>query len=296
MVLGVLAALVSAPSSAAVAVLAADAPGLLPGAREPLEAAIHTAVVAAGFEAQPQARTARFIKDAVDAGLDCSLVDDECALRAGIAAGADGVIVPQVRRVGERTVVVLRWLALSTTPRTAAATIDDTDTAGSLLALARRLQDPAAAPSTVLPILLGLEPADAIVVVAAATESATLVNGHVWLDPGPHTLHIAAAGHDTAHIDVVVAADALPASQRITLKKGFPALAGIGLGLAGVGGVLVVGGGIGAGICEVVLSSALEPTTRSSVSNTGRLLVTTAVAGIVVAAVGGTLVFVGLSE
>ncbi len=285
----------STSSRASVAVLPADGPGLLPGAKEALDRGIIVAVKAAGIDLQPPERTARFIKDAVDAGLDCNLVDDECALRAGVAAGADGVIVPQVRRVGDRTVVVLRWLSLSETPpRAAAAVLDDTDTAASLLALAKRLQDPAAAPVTPLPLKLELAPVDAVVTVDDGDTAA--VGGTVWLAPGPHVLRVAADGYEAVVVNVDVPADSLLPDQRVLLVKSFPVVAGVGLGMVGVGGVLLVGGAIGAAITEGVLQSPLEPAVRDTVTTTGRLFFAVGVAGAVVAAVGGTLAIVGLSE
>ena len=278
--------------------LPADGPGLLPGAKESLDQGINVAVKAAGIDLQPPERTARFIKDAVDAGLDCNLVDDECALRAGVAAGADGVIVPQVRRVGERTVVVLRWLSLAgAAPRAAAAVLDDADSAASLLALARRLQDPQSAPTTTLPLKLELEPKEALVTVdGRLRDQAEIAGGYVWLPPGPHLIRVSADGHEATEIAVDVPTDMLLADRRVVLIKSFPVMAGVGLGLVGVGGILVVGGGIGASLAEMVLQSALEPPVRDTVTTTGRVLFGAAVAGVVVAAVGGTLAIVGLSE
>lgn len=295
-----LSVLASSSSRAAVAVLPADAPGLLPGAREALDTGIHAAVVAAGIDVQPQARTARFIKDAVEAGLDCSLVDDECAQRAGVAAGADGVLVPQVRRVGDRTVVVLRWLVLEQPVRAAAAALDDTDVAGSLLALAKRLQDPTAAPATALPVPLAIVPRDnAHVLVDGADVVPQQLGGGddvVWLTPGTHTIAVSAPGYAAVDVIVPVPADKLLEPQRITLVKGFPVLAGAGIGTAIVGGVLLVGGGVGAGICEALLSGPQAPETRAGIATTGRVFVGAAIAGAVVAAAGGTLIVVGLSE
>ena len=291
------AVLTSSSSFAAVAVLPADGPGLLPGAKESLDAGINVAVKAAGIEAQPQERTARFIKDAVDAGLDCNLADDECALRAGVAAGADGVIVPQVSRIGERTVMVLRWLSLTgEAPRAAAAVLDDTDTAGSLTALARRLRDPQSAPSTPLPLKLELDPATAVVTVDDGAGPVAFVEGHVWLPPGAHVIHVSADGYEGTEVAVEVPTDALLADRRVVLVKSFPVVAGVGLGLVGVGGILLVGGGIGAGLAEIVLQSALEPPARDTVTTAGRVSFGVAVVGVIVAAVGGTLAIVGLSE
>lgn len=285
----------SAPVTAAVAILPADAPGLLPGAKEGFDAGIRKAVVAAGFDAQPVDRTARFIKEAVAAGLDCNLVEDDCALRAGVAAGADGVIAPQIRRVGERTVVVLRWLALDTQARGAAAVLDDANPQSTLLGLAQRLQNTEAAPVTALPVKLVTDPEDATVDVDGLPVE-RLPSGHVWLVPGQHTVRASASGRASREITVDVPADRLLDEQRLTLERGFPVIAGVGFGLLGVGGIVFATGAAGAGIAEAVLQGALEPDVRSSVTTTGQAMVVVGAVGAALAAVGGVLAVVGLSE
>ncbi len=277
------------------AILPADAPGLLPGAKEGLDAGIRTAVIAAGFDAQPADRTARFIKEAVAAGLDCNLVDDDCALRAGVAAGTDGVIAPQIRRVGNRTVVVLRWLALDVQARGAAAVLDDTSPANALLALAKRLQTPDAAPVTVLPVKLIVEPADATIDVDGAPVE-RLPSGHVWLAPGQHVLRASASGHASRELVLDVPADRVLDDQRLVLDRGFPVLAGVGFGMLAVGGIVLATGAAGAGIAEGVLAGSLEPDVRTSVTMTGQIMFGIGVAGAAVAAIGGVCAVVGLSE
>jgi hypothetical protein len=146
--------------AAAVAVLSAEAPGLLHGAREALDANIHGTLASAGVDVLPLDRTARFIKDAADACLACSLTEDDCALRAAVAAGADAVVVPRVVRIDDRVVMVLRQLSLDGAPAGGAAGIveEAPGVAPGLTALARRLRDPTAAPPTPLPLPLAVEP------------------------------------------------------------------------------------------------------------------------------------------
>lgn len=287
------------PAAAAVAVLSAEAPGLLPGARETLDASIHRALAGAGVDVLPLDRTARFIKDAVDAGLSCSLTEDDCALRAAVAAGADAVVVPRVVRVDNRVVMVLRQLALDgSAPRGAAGVVEEGPGAdASLLQLARRLKDPAAAPETPLPVPLTVEPADAVLTVdGRLQDSRELKAGVLWLGPGAHLVRASAPGHEAADIVVDVRADALPEPRTLTLQRGFPALAGVGIGVAAVSGVIAGAGAVGAGVAEALLSQPLEPGLRETTQTTGRLFVGAAVVGLVGIAAGATLAVVGFNE
>lgn len=289
----------SAPAAAAVAVLSAEAPGLLPGAREALDATIHRALVGAGVDVLPLDRTARFIKDAVDAGLSCSLTEDDCALRAAVAAGADAVVVPRVVRVDNRVVMVLRQLSLDGAPARGAAGVVEEGPGGdaSLLALARRLKDPAAAPDTPLPVPLMVEPADAVLTVdGRLQDSRELRAGVLWLAPGAHLVRASAPGHDAADIVIDVRGDTLPEPRTLTLQRGFPALAAVGIGVAAVSGVIAGAGAVGAGVAEALLAQPLEPALRETTQTTGRVFVGAAIVGIVGIAGGATLAVVGFNE
>jgi hypothetical protein len=285
----------STSALAAVAILPADAPGLLPGAKESLDTGIRKAIVAGGFDAQPVERTARFIKEAVAAGLDCNLVEDDCALRAGVAAGADGVIAPQIRRVGDRTVVVLRWLALDAQARGAAAVLDEASPSTTLLGLAKRLQNAEAAAVTALPVKLEIDPEDATIDIDGLPAE-RLPSGHVWLLPGRHTVRAFSSGRVSRELVLDVPADRVLDDQRLTLERGFPVVAGVGIGLLGLGGIVFATGAAGAGIAEGVLQGGLEPDVRTSVTMTGRAMVIVGGAGVALAVVGGVLAVVGLSE
>lgn len=292
-------ALPATPAAAAVAVLSAEAPGLLPGAREALDASIHRALTGAGVDVLPLDRTARFIKDAVDAGLSCSLIEDDCALRAAVAAGADAVVVPRVVRVDNRVVMVLRQLTLDGTPgRGAAGVVEEGPGAdASLLQLARRLRDPAAARETPLPVPLTVEPADAVVTVdGRLQDSRERRAGVLWLNPGAHLVRASAPGHDAADIVVDVRADALPDPRTLSLQRGFPPLAGVGIGVAAVSGVVAGAGAVGTGVAEALLSQPLDPGLRETTQTTGRLFVGAAVVGLIGIAGGATLAVVGFNE
>ena len=288
-------ALWSTPSKAAdapvgpAAVLPADAPGLLPGAREALDATIVAALNQAGLNVLPPERTARFIKDAVDAGLNCSLADDDCALRAGVAAGADAVVLPRA----------IRLLSLDgTPPRAAAARLDDDALPAGITALAERLRNPSTPqPSTPLPVFVEVIPPDAVITVdGRLLDRRETEQGHIWLVPGTHLLRVSAPGFESTQVVVDVPADSLLPSRRIELARGFPALAGIGLGVAAVGGVILGAGGLGTGIAELLLAQPLDPGLRNTTQTTGRVFIGTAVVGAVALAGGAALAIVGFGE
>ena len=286
------------PARAELAVLPTEAPGMLPGAKEALDADLYEALVAAGFAIQPQERTAAFIKDAVAAGLDCSLMEDDCALRAAVAAGADGAVVPRTSRVDGRLVMVLRLLDLEgEAPRGAAAVLDDTALKASILKLARQLHDPGKVSPSPLPVPLEMSPPEALVSVDGRLRDAAEINARVvWLTPGPHLLTVSAPGYESKQVPLDVAADALPEARRINLEKGFPVMAGIGFGVAAVGGVLLGGGAIGAGAMEALLNQPLDVATRDNTTSAGRVLVATALVGAAAVVGGSVLAVVGFAE
>jgi hypothetical protein len=277
--------------------LPADAQGLLPGAREALDATLYQALTEAGFTLLPAERTARFIKDAVDAGLDCSVADDDCALRAGAAAGADLVVVPRAVRVGERLVMVLRLLSLDAVPVMAAGRIDDKGVATSVRDVAARLVGPEAAPTTPLPVAIDVSPKDAVVTVDGRLLDRAEAKGvHVWLVPGPHLLRVSAPGYEATQLVVDVPSTHLLEPRRVELERSFPALAAVGFGVAAVGGVIVGAGGIGAGIAELLLSQPLDTVLRKTTETSGRVLIGAAVVGVVAVSGGAALAVAGFSE
>jgi hypothetical protein len=292
-------AVAARPAGAAVAILSAEAPGLLPGAREALDANIHRALAGAGVDVLPLDRTARFIKDAVDAGLSCNLNEDDCALRAAVAAGADVVVVPRVVRVDNRVVMVLRQLSLDgSAPRGAAGVVEEgTGADASMLQLARRLLDPAAAPETPLPVPFTVTPIDAVLTVdGRLQDSRERKAGVLWLHPGAHLVRASAPGYEAADVVIDVRADTLPEPRSVILQRGFPALAGVGIGVAAVSGVIAGAGAVGAGVAEALLSQPLDPGLRETTQTTGRLFVATAIVGVVGIVGGATLAFVGFNE
>lgn len=281
------------------AVLPADAAGLLPGAREALDAALLTALRNAGLQVLPPERTARFIKDAVDAGLNCSLADDDCALRAGVAAGADAVVLARAVRIDERLVMVLRLLSVDgSPPRAVAGTVDDVGLANGITVLARRLRDPGLpTPATPLPVPLEVVPVDAVVTVdGRPRDEQPGRHGHVWLVPGTHVVQVSAPGFADTQVVIDVPADRILPARRIELARGFPPLAAIGLGVAVVGGVVLGAGGIGTGIAELLLAQPLERGLRTTTQSTGQILMGTAVVGALAITGGAAVALVGLGE
>ncbi len=290
--------LLATPAGAAIAVLPADAPGTLPGAREALDASIAAQVALAGFEILPPERTARFIKSAVEAGLDCSLSEDDCALRAAVAAGADAVVLTSITRVDGAQVAVMRLLPLDETlPRPAAAGRLGDNVDLGLLQLAQRLKDPQAAPTTPLPVSLVLEPADAVVTVDGRLQDrGESASSMLWLTPGPHLLRVSAPGFESAQIVVDVKSDELLPPRTIALTPGFPTLSAVGLAVAAGGGVVLGAGAIGVGVAEFVLSQPLEVGLRNTTQTAGRVFIGAGVVGAVAVAGGATLAVVGFSE
>ena len=281
------------------AVLPADAAGLLPGAREALDAALLTALRNAGLQVLPPERTARFIKDAVDAGLNCSLADDDCALRAAVAAGADAVVLARAVRIDERLVMVLRLLSVDgSPPRAVAGPVDDVGLANGMTGLARRLRDPELpTPATPLPVPVEVVPHDAVVTVdGRQTDEQQSRHGHVWLVPGTHVVQVSAPGFEGTRVVIDVPADRILPARRIELARGFPPLAAVGLGVAVVGGVVLGAGGIGTGIAELLLAQPLEQGLRTTTRSTGQIFMGTAVVGALAITGGAAVAFVGLGE
>jgi hypothetical protein len=290
--------LAAPPAAAAVAVLPADAPGTLPGAKEALDASIAAKISAAGFDTLPQDRTARFIKSAVDAGLDCSLNEDDCALRAAVAAGADAVVVTTVTRVDGAQVAVMRLLFLDESqPRRGVAARLGDDLDAGLLALAQRLNNKDAGPPTPLPVPLALEPKDAVVTVDGRLQDrGEEASSMVWLMPGPHLLRVSAPGYESVQVVVEVKDDSLLAPRTISLTPGFPALSAVGVGVAAVGGVVLGAGAIGVGVAELVLAQPLDLGLRNTTQTAGRVFIGASVVGTVAVAGGAALAVFGFGE
>ncbi len=285
------------PSAALVtAAFPVDGPGLLPAVKDGLDTHLAGALVAAGFTVQPAEKTQRFVKDAVDAGLSCSLTDDDCAVKAAIAAGADRVVIGRAISVSDRLVVELRLVSVDGTGGSAAAGVGDVDAPeGSLARIARRLVNPAeAGAATPLPLPLVLEPKDAVVAVDGAV--VVVDKGVVWLDPGTHTVAVSREGYEARSVAVVVKGDRLPAAINVALDKGFPLLVGVGIGVGVGGGVLALASAVGVVVVESALAGPLAPAERASMTGFGQVLVASAVVGVAAVGAGVAVALVGGAE
>ncbi|MDP2343163.1 MAG: hypothetical protein Q8O67_19555 [Deltaproteobacteria bacterium] len=307
-------ALVASSTSLAgeIAALPVDSPGLLPGVRESLDVQLRAALLEAGYVVQDAEKTKRFVKDAVDAGLSCSLSDDDCALKAGIAAGVDAVVVVRAVTVDDKLVVELRSVSVEGLPTVGAAGLGDSP--GNLARLARRLKSPhEAGAATALPVSVGVEPRDVLISVdgrllerqpvakGGAPESATQAQRDTrtrvfWLEPGPHLLQISAEGFDARSVAVDVKGDRLPPPVSVALEKSFPLLVGVGIGAGVGGGVLALVCITGVGLVEAVLAQPQEPSARAGMTTFGRVLVGGAVVGVVAAGTGTALAVAGAVE
>ena len=292
-----LSALWAAPLSAGeIAALPVDSPGLLPGVRESLDAQLHAALVDAGYVVQEPEKTKRFVKDAVDAGLSCSLSDDDCALKAGIAAGVEAVVVVRAVTVDEKLVVELRTVSVDGLPTHGAAGL--ADDAGMLARLARRLKSPGeAGAATALPVPLRVTPKNVLISVDGhLIDQAQVERGVLWLQPGPHLLQISADGFDARAVAVDVKGDRLPPPVTTALEKSFPLLVGVGIGAGVGGGVLALVSLTGIGLVEAVLGTPQDPAQRAGLTTFGRVLVAGAVVGVVAAGTGTALAVAGAVE
>ncbi len=279
-----------------IAALPVDSPGLLPGVRENLDMQLQAALVDAGYGVQDAEKTKRFVRDAVDAGLSCSLSDDECALKAGIAAGVDAVVVVRAVTVEDKLVVELRSVSVEGLPTRGAAGLGDSPVL--LAQLARRLKNPEEVGlATALPVPLGVEPETVQVRIdnrlVEQSQPAGKPPAVLWLAPGPHLLEVSAAGYDTQAVVVDVKGDRVPPALTLTLKKSFPLLqVGAGVG----GGVLTLACLVGVALVEGTLAQPQEPATRAGLTTLGRVLLGGAVVGMVAASTGTALALVGGGE
>ncbi len=269
------------------ALLPADAPNLLPGVREALDVSLHATLTKAGLALLPADRTERFIKDAVAAGLDCSLDSDDCALRASAAAGADAVIVARAVRYGSHLVVTLRLLSLDAQPRSVAGNYDDETTAA---ALAQRLMNPDAPSPVLMPVAVDVVPDSADIAVDGVDSVRDA--GALWLTPGVHAVQVRAAGYASTSLSVDVPTTHLLPVQRVELARAQPPLMMAGVVLATSGGVLAGAAAVGVGLTEMLLAQPLEIDVRGAAQTTGRVLVGAAVVGVIAVAGGAALALV----
>ncbi len=139
---------------------------------------------------------------------------------------------------------------------------------------------------TPLPVRVVVEPIEAAVKLDGKPAAA----GVLWLVPGVHQLDATAAGFVAGSLGFTVGRDL--STDPVTLRlEAQPArtLTYVGWTAAGVGSLLTVGGGLGAGVTELMLQGGL-------VANTNReAVVTLGLVGLATAGVGLAVVGVGVA-
>lgn len=270
------------------AVLELQAPGLLPGAQRDLDAAVRESVASLGYQVQPLEQTRAAIEDAMSAGLQCVFARDECALKVGLIAEVQAVVTTSVEIIDDR--MVLRGLFVQTEGtkqerRRAAGVIvlPAADGGASVRAFVERLIKDRGRP-TPLPVRVVVEPVDATITLDERPERA----GVRWLLPGDHALAASAPGFTPGSLRIHVDRDV--SDEPVTLRlEPHPArtLTWVGWTAAGVGSLMTLGGGLGAGVTEVMLNNGLVAhDNRDAVVTLGLVGLGTAAAGLVVVGVG----------
>ncbi|MCC7072337.1 MAG: hypothetical protein IT383_13495 [Deltaproteobacteria bacterium] len=270
------------------AVLELQAPGLLPGAQRDLDAAVRESVAALGYQVQPLEQTRAAIEDAMSAGLQCVFARDECALKVGLIAEVQAVVTTSVEIIDDR--MVLRGLFVQTEGtkqerRRAAGVVvlPAADGGASLRAFVLRLVTGRGPPSP-LPVRVVVEPVDASITLDGKPEQP----GVRWLLPGDHALAATAPGYTAGSLRFHVERDL--SDEPVTLRlEAQPArtLTWVGWTAAGVGSLMTLGGGVGAGVTEVMLNNGLVAhDNREAVVTLGLVGLGTAAAGLVVVGVG----------
>jgi hypothetical protein len=252
----------SAGRAEGIAMLPLEGPGLLPTAREQLDADVRGALARhpAAQALQALADTSALIAEAETTGLDCLLNDEGCAVRAGLVTEVARVVVARVEKVQGRLVLAAALLDVGGSPaRRAVAEVPVGEArAAALDAVVGHLFG-APAPPTQLPLRLAVVPADAAVVIDDRSGART-TDGVAWLAPGTHTVRASAPGFVPLQTTVAVADDVIPPPVTLALQPEPPVvlrpafLGGVALGLVGVGV------GVGATVWASQLDAALaEP-------------------------------------
>lgn len=270
------------------AVLELQAPGLLPGAQRDLDAAVRESVGALGFEVQPIEQTRAAIEDAMSAGLQCVFAKDECALKVGLVADVQAVVTTSVEIIDDR--MVMRGLFVQTEGKkqerrrgAAVIVLPAADGGASVRALVERLVTGRGAP-TPLPVRIVVEPVEATIMLDGKPAAV----GVRWLAPGEHVLDAAATGYTSGTLPFKVERDLV--SEPVTLRlEAQPArtLTWVGWTAAGVGSLMMLGGGLGAGVTELMLQTgSVTHGNRDAVVTLGLVGLGTAAAGLVVVGAG----------
>jgi hypothetical protein len=280
-----------------VAVLPVVAEGLLPSARDALDEDIRASVASFDVTLQSAAQTRAHIDEASTTGLDCRLTDDACALRVGLIADVDAVLVSTVELIGDRMLLRGAWLVVDGELRRHIAgeiKMPALDGGRMLRTALGRLVTGTGAP-TPLPVSVTLEPASARLVV----DGEPMAGPMLWLVPGARHVRVEAAGHEALERIVVIAADGSQGPLAFALAPAArveeaPTLLYVGGSLASVGALLAVGGLVATLVVESDLQRGQVPHDRRADVQRGgafALLVvligtTLAAGGVVTATVG----------
>lgn len=297
-------------ASADVAVLPISAPGLLPSASQTLEQDLRDAVASFGVTVQPAAETQSHLAEGAKAGLDCRLTDEACALRVGLIADVDVVLVTSVELIGDRMLLRGAWLGVeSGTRRHIAGEIKMPALDGGRLlrATVGRIVT-GKGEATPLPVEVSVAPGNARVLIdgephvvrAGANGANGTIGGNsvVWLVPGDHQIVVEADGHETVERNVTIAPDgsqgvlafALPQAARVEEASTFVY---VGAAVATVGAVLAVAGGAGATYVESELQEGkISDERRGDSVLLGQVSLGGVVLGVLMAAGGAALALV----
>jgi hypothetical protein len=292
-------------ASADVAVLPISAPGLLPSASQSLEQDLRDAVASFGVTVQPAAETQAHLSEGAKAGLDCRLTDEACALRVGLIADVEVVLVTSVELIGDRMLLRGAWLGVADDTRRRVAgeiKMPALDGGRLLRATVGRIVT-GKGDATPLPVELSVDPVDARVQIDGEPQllpkgTAAGPAGVIWLVPGEHSVRVEADGHETVERSVTIAPDgsqgalafALPTAARVEEASSFVY---VGAAMATVGAVLAVAGGAGATFVESELQEGkISDERRGDSLLLGQVSLGSVALGVLMAAGGAALALV----
>lgn len=285
-------------AQAEVAALPVVAEGLLPSARDALDADIRAAVESFGVTLQPAAETRAHLDEGSVTGLDCRLTEDACALRVGLIADVDAVLVTTVELIGDRMLLRGAWLVVDGERRRHIAgeiKMPALDGGHMLRAALGRLVTGKGEP-TPLPVDVTLEPATARLTV----DEQDMSGPRLWLVPGAHEVRVFAEGHEPIKRTVVIAEDGSQGPLAFALAPAArveeaPTLLYVGASIASVGAILAMGGVAVVGVVEADLQGGKVANDRRADAQAGGVVAlacvvigTTLAAGGAAAALLGT--------
>jgi hypothetical protein len=199
-------------------VLRVDSDGLLPTAVDAVETSLRSALarrstVLANDDAQ------RRLGDAVASGLRCDVRDDSCLLRIAIATEVSAVVTCHVGVVDGRGFAVLQRVPVRGGSRLQAmeGPVDALHDVVDALVPQLYLEPTADSAPPRLPMSIHVSPAAADTMRMDGVDVKP-VSLH-WVLPGPHRIDVAAAGFDSAVVDVVVGPMQVPTQVDVQLRE-----------------------------------------------------------------------------